>query len=271
MRMAIVSSFSDSCGNAAFTRVLRDSIEAHTDWSVEVIDLNPAVLQSVDGKARVAGNRHVDDICLKLKSYDAVNIQLEPGLYGIFPGDILARLKKLLSANPRTSATLHSPRLIGDKKYFRAAVKAFFRVRPKEVLRSLFNDYKFNAHIRLNRRLIAHIKTLGLRAIVHTGRAQWQIGTFYNYHNVVVHPLRIVAPDYQPRADVLAGLRQQLGLSDDDIVVGMFGYITPNKGHMDALAAMELLGPEVKLLICGRQHPQTIQAGGLRDEGTSGG
>ena len=54
MRMAIVSSFSDSCGNAAFTEVLRDSIERYSLISVDVAELNLSLTQSMDRRFRAA-------------------------------------------------------------------------------------------------------------------------------------------------------------------------------------------------------------------------
>src|SRR4029078_806181 len=88
MRMAIVSSFSDSCGNAAFTTVLRDSIERYTPISVDVAELNLSLTQSLDGRFRQAAGKHIKDLCQRLREADGVNIQFEAGLYGTYPGDI---------------------------------------------------------------------------------------------------------------------------------------------------------------------------------------
>ena len=46
----------------------------------------------------------------------------------------------------------------------------------------------------------------------------------------------------------------------------MFGYLSAYKGHLDALDAVRLLPPNFKLLIFGRQHPQTLKTGGKVDE-----
>ena len=112
MRMAIVSSFSDSCGNAAFTTVLRDSIERYTPISVDVAELNLSLTQSMDRRFREAAQHHLKELCQTLRNADGVNIQFEAGLYGTYPGDIVRRLKMLASANKNTSVTLHAPRLV---------------------------------------------------------------------------------------------------------------------------------------------------------------
>ncbi len=55
-------------------------------------------------------------------------------------------------------------------------------------------------------------------------------------------------------------------MSEADTLVGMFGYISAYKGHSDALKAMTYLPAHYKLLIFGRQHPQTLRADGKTDK-----
>jgi hypothetical protein len=45
----------------------------------------------------------------------------------------------------------------------------------------------------------------------------------------------------------------------------MFGYLSSNKGHTDALQAMQYLPHDHKLLIFGRQHPQTLSSSSVTD------
>ncbi len=107
--MAIVSSYSESCGNAAFTRVLHDSIEYfHNNIEVEVVDLDLTLLQSIVKEARSKADHHIADICARLKTYDLVNIQMEAGLYGTIPGDITRRFMKLITAKLKTLTDIGS-------------------------------------------------------------------------------------------------------------------------------------------------------------------
>ena len=111
--MAIVSSYSESCGNAAFTKVVHDSIERFfPELEVEVLELDLSLLQAVDFGVRAKGDQHIKYLASQLTSFDSVNIQLEAGLYGSFPKDIIKRFGWLVKANPNTSVTFHSPRLI---------------------------------------------------------------------------------------------------------------------------------------------------------------
>ena len=125
--MAIVSSHSVSCGNAAFTRVLHTSIERSRDGiDTEVIELDLTLLQSIDRGIRSKANDHISDICCRLKEFDCVNIQMEAGLYGTVPRDIVKRFSKLVTANKNTNVTLHSPRLIAPSSSARSAIKKYF-------------------------------------------------------------------------------------------------------------------------------------------------
>ncbi|MCB1460319.1 MAG: hypothetical protein KDJ48_13850, partial [Nitratireductor sp.] len=64
----------------------------------------------------------------------------------------------------------------------------------------------------------------------------------------------------------LEKIRRELGFKPEDKLIGIFGYISAYKGHHDALKAIEYLPENYKLLIFGRQHPQTIRANGEVDK-----
>ena len=56
---------------------------------------------------------------------------------------------------------------------------------------------------------------------------------------------------------LLSRIKHRLNI-DQSIVIGMFGYISPYKGHLEALKAMRCLPAQYVLMIFGRQHPQTM-------------
>jgi glycosyltransferase involved in cell wall biosynthesis len=266
-KLAIISSYSESCGNAAFTRVLHDSIEEYTNIEVDVIELNLGLLQSINPSARSKANEHIKEICGKLVKYDLVNIQLEPGLYGTLPKDIINRTKWLMSANKNTSVTLHSPRIMpSTHSGSRAGIKKLLQFKIASGIKDIFSGLISNIHIKINKSIIKNAVVLNCKLIVHTLRAKNQIKYFYNYDNVKTHPLKIVPEDYQQNKSTLNNLRQQLDLQEDDILIGIFGYISAYKGHTDALYALKNLPSNYKLLIFGRQHPQTISTSGEIDK-----
>ncbi|MEZ5871932.1 MAG: hypothetical protein R3D32_08805 [Nitratireductor sp.] len=265
-RLAIVSSYSESCGNASFTRVLHDSIEQYSDYDVEVVELDLRLLQSVNNFVRRKADIHIGKLCQQLATFDAVNLQLEAGLYGTLPNDIMNRVRRLMAANKVMSVTLHSPRLSAPtNSSIRAGIADLLRLRIVSGVRTILDEFRGNVHVRINKSMIKDAIARGHRLITHTRRAKYQIGVFFDYHKVDVHPLKIVPEGFEPNPEKLNGIRRQLGIGTDDKVVGIFGYVSSYKGHHDALRAMEHLPDNFKLLIFGRQHPQTIRSNGKVD------
>jgi glycosyltransferase involved in cell wall biosynthesis len=267
MRMAIVSSFSDSCGNAAFTTVLRDSIERYSPISVDVAELNLSLTQSMDRRFREAAQHHLKELCKTLRQADGVNIQFEAGLYGTYPGDIVRRLKMLASANKNTSVTLHAPRLVSSSASdARKGIKKILTLKVGDGMRDLIGSQLRKVGVRINKQVIEFLARRGCRLIVHTERAREQIKAVYRYDNIDVHPLRIIQHPHADQPNLMRKLRHSAGIADSDTVIGMFGYISAYKGHLDALEAIRLLPPNYKLLVFGRQHPQTLKTDGKVDE-----
>lgn len=266
-KLAIVSSYSESCGNAAFTKVVHDSIEEFfPEFDVEVLELDLNLLQSVDFSVRAKGDKHIKHIASNLINFDSVNIQLEAGLYGSLPKDIIERFGWLVKANPNTSVTFHSPRLISSTpSNARSALKKILMFQISAGFKELLSNIYSNTHIRINKALLKKIIDSKARIIVHTKRAKRQIEQFYDYKNITVHPLKLVPNQFSPNQHTLNDIRNRLKLLDDDVLIGMFGYISGYKGHTDALEALKLLPKKFKLVIFGRQHPQTLKSDGRVD------
>ncbi|MBB5577641.1 MULTISPECIES: glycosyltransferase [Rhizobium] len=265
-KLAIVSSYSESCGNASFTKVLHDSIELYSDVDVEVVELDLKLLQSANPTIRKKGDKHVEQLAERLKAFDAVNLQFEAGLFGTLPADIVRRTSRLMAANSNTTVTLHSPRLMESTPYgARSAIKKLMKLQFGGAFREFVANKLANVHIEINRKVIRNAVRNNLRLIVHTVRAQRQIEQFFNYTRVDVHPLKIIPDDFSTDGAVLEQLRSELRLAKSDTLIGMFGYISAYKGHSDALKAMTYLPNNYKLLIFGRQHPQTLKADGKPD------
>ena len=182
-KIAIVSSFSESCGNAYFTHVLIDSMTAK-GYQVECVGLNLLLTQSANNKVRAKAERHINELCNKLKEYDGVNIQFEAGLYGTMPGDIVKRTIKLLRANPNTSITLHSPRLIQDNATEREAIKMALKLKLRSAMRMYFGSLRANISMRVNEKVIRFVARNNINTIVHTNRAKEQIELLFDYKNV---------------------------------------------------------------------------------------
>jgi glycosyltransferase involved in cell wall biosynthesis len=265
--LAIVSSYSESCGNAAFTKILHETIGNYSDVQVEVLALNLKLLQSTDIIIRGVADAHINDLSKRLKSFDSVNLQVESGLYGTLHRDVLNRLKKLINSNPNTTVTLHSPRIIASpsEPSLRSVLSALAKFKLRTGIGQFLALFRGN-HIKLNKKIISHAVKQRCRIIVHTLRAKEQISLIFNYDNVDVHPLKMVPDNFQPQQSYIQQIKAPLSLSENDVLIGMFGYFGSYKGHIDAINAMRYLPENYKLLIFGRQHPQSIKADGKVDQ-----
>lgn len=257
-RIAIVSSFSESCGNAYFTRVLLASLSAR-GYDARCVELDLRLLQSMEGFLRDKGDVHIEELCKELATFDGVNIQLEAGLYGTYPADIKRRVERLVKANRNTSVTLHSPRLFSDSVTQRSAILSFLKGNFKDAIDIVLDSKRQLVHVNLNRLLTKKLAKMGVPLIVHTIRAKEQIKRLYAYDNVHVHPLKIVPDDFDGQSEAFEQLKSQLMFNPEDVVVGVFGYINEYKGHTTALEALTHLPKNYKLLFFGRQHPQTLK------------
>src|SRR5207244_5100359 len=79
-RLAVISTYDDLCGIAAYTRSLERQLDDIFD--VTVFDLNQFLLRSTHRRVRKFGDKHIQAICREIRHYDTVNLQLEHGTLG---------------------------------------------------------------------------------------------------------------------------------------------------------------------------------------------
>jgi glycosyltransferase involved in cell wall biosynthesis len=258
-KLAIVSSYSDLCGNATYTEVLRKEFSKHYD--VKVLRLDVRLLSNTNKKIRDLADQHIRDIANEIRKFDYVNIQFEAGLYGTFPKDISRRVKWLIEASNSLILTMH--RVDIKKSYF-----------DKDILRSIMSRNLVNM-LRLVRqeRYFATVysnvvkemnrtRRKGPRSIiVHTKRERETIKNVMGFQNVVDHPLTFLSESqrelYRESADK-SNFNQRYGLPQDVKTIGIFGFISEYKGHEAAIRALAHLPKEYHLLVFGSQHPYSI-------------
>jgi len=186
-RLAVVSTYDDLCGIAAYTRSLERQLDDIFD--VTVFDLNQFLLRSTHRRVRKFGDRHIQAICREIRHYDAVNLQLEHGTLGRGCSDIFRRFSWILRSSPQLSVTFHS---IMQSEAFDLA-ECF-----KEVCRFNFTKaIAMRAHYMRSNRLSAGIASRLRRAqrfkpvsvIVHTRRDLWHMKYVHGMRSVYDHPL----------------------------------------------------------------------------------
>lgn len=257
MRIAIVSSIDESCGNATFSEHLISSLSNDENTTIGV-PLNLHLTQGLDAGIRKAANNHISKIVRELGNFDGVNIQFEPGLYGKSHKDICNRLDKLIKANKNTSVTLHSVRIINSTSLtFNRVLKNLAYLRIRNAIK-LFAELRNSKRVlKQNRKYIEICIKNSAKLIVHTKRSEKLIKSIFNYEQVATHPIKFVERDDFQNLGI--NWHAALGFSKSDKLIGIFGFISKYKGHHDAIQALSMLPENHKLVICGRQHPGSIE------------
>lgn len=259
-RLAIISSYNELCGNATYTEVLRKEFSNH--YEVDVLALNVGLLNSNRKQIRRLAEAHIEDLAEKIKEYDYVNIQFEAGLFGIYRGNILKRLLKLVVASKNLVVTMH--RVDFPESFLgRGAIKALLKFKFRFFVRQFVASLKNNYQAKLYHCILKALKRYKAAILVHTKRDSVLIKTLYQYNRVYDHPISFLnIEDYESylaKADK-SKFKKQYFLKEDEVAIGIFGFISEYKGHHTILEAMKFLPNHYKLLIFGGQHPSSIQA-----------
>src|SRR5882724_7311313 len=186
-RLALVSSYDDLCGIAAYTRSLERQLGDFFD--VTVFDLDQYLLRSSHGRVRRFGDKHIQDICREIRDYDAVNLQLEHGTLGRSCRDIHRRFTWILRAAPRVSVTFHTI-LQCEAFDFRAYINEILRLNfaAAIAMRSEYNrKHRLSAGVASRLRRAQRFKPVAL--IVHTRRDLAHMKYVHGMRNVHDHPL----------------------------------------------------------------------------------
>jgi glycosyltransferase involved in cell wall biosynthesis len=257
MRIAIVSSVDEMCGNATFTNHLVENINKSASSAVaEALPLS--FVQSLNPKIRKMADVKIREMAERLATYDGVNIQFEAGLYGSKHKDILNRLKILSNANPNTSVTLHATRFFDNSLLStRGALKELLSFRIRGSINT-YARYRNNLkNIRNNQSYLKLFAKNNLKIIVHTLKAKEAVLAVVDTPHVYLHPIKFTDPkNIRSNKPIWA---KRLNLRKDDKIVGLFGFISEYKGFESALSALAILPKNYKLVIAGRQHPQSIR------------
>ncbi len=258
-KLAIVSSHSDFCGNASYTKALGDGLAKYYDLTV--VSLNVEILRK--GSSRRV-RQYIDLLCAELQSFDCVNIQFEAGLFGLSLSGIRKNLFQVARASKKVVLTMH--RIDGELRYpsVSHAGKILLSSGLKRLFRSYIEVYANNRCVSLYSKVVRFCMKYKMPIIVHTQRDRKYIKQRFGFDLVFDHPLCFYNQSYiQSLAKSYSrdDFHQDFFLDSDSIYIGIFGFISRYKGHKTAIKALKLLPPKYKLLIFGAQHPHTIAVG----------
>jgi glycosyltransferase involved in cell wall biosynthesis len=258
-RIALVSAVDELCGIAAYCRSLEKQLNDF--FEVKVFGLDQYLLRGRHRRMRQLGDRHIKEICLEIRGFDAVNLQLEHGTLGRAVRDIRRRLGWIIAAAPQISVTLHTvlPRQEFD---FAACWRALRRFDFATVLR-LHSQYVRDNLLsavapRCLRRAQRRKRTV---AIVHNRRDMRLLKEIHGIREVYDHPLAFLG-EAEVREIRGAARRERFpllrDLPDDAKLIGVFGFFGRYKGFETVIRAMQHLPASCHMLIFGSVHPNEI-------------
>src|SRR5271169_263745 len=259
-RLALVSTYNELCGIAAYTRSLEKQL--FDVFDVTVFDLNQYLLRSSHRRVRKFGDRHIQEICREIREYDAVNLQLEHGTLGRSSHDIYRRFCWLVRAAPRISVTFHTifnSEAFDYSEYLRELLRFNF-ARAAELRSNYLRIHLLSAGIADRLRRAQRFKPVSV--IVHTRRDLAQMKFVHGMRNVYDHPLSFLsdadADDIRQTAS-----RSKFTILDQvpkgSRLVGVFGFLGRYKGFDTVIRALHHLPEEYHLLIFGGVHPNEIR------------
>jgi glycosyltransferase involved in cell wall biosynthesis len=260
-RLALVSTYSELCGIAAYTRSLEKQLADVFD--IRVFDLNQYLLRSAHGRVRKFGDRHIQEICRELKDFNAVNLQLEHGTLGRSARDIFRRFSWIVRAAPQLSVTFHTMFDAAAFDYVRW-LRAISRFNFAEAvaMRSLYNrTHLLSAGIATRLRRAQRFKPVTI--VVHTRRDMWHMKYVHGLRHVYDHPLSFLSESEAKEIRRTATRRRFPildALPNDAKLIGVFGFIGRYKGFDSVIRALHHLPPDHHLLIFGGIHPNEIKA-----------
>ncbi len=255
-KILIISSYKRPCGIAQYVEHLEPALRAIGSFEVEIFALPVNLLRSTSSHGRAAAKKAMQELCSRVAQADVVNVQLEPGLYGVTPFLIWRRLSAILNASRKVILTYHTvPPMDSDKIQLtlRGLYRLLQRWRGNYVFDRLFSYVRARPkkffHIVQTEREAKNFELLGISAAT-----------------IAFQPLSFLGADARAKfSDNRDRLREQLctEFSIEGRLIACFGFLSPYKGIEVAIRALAYLPDNCHLLIVGGLHPEGIEHGAV--------
>ncbi|MFJ3484647.1 hypothetical protein ACIPL1_14865 [Pseudomonas sp. NPDC090202] len=260
MKIAIVSSYRLECGIARFSEVLYRNFAPCNE--VTVFELPPQELKKSFGATDVEAERFIDELCTQLKDFDAVSIQCEYGLFSDSIAQSIARLKRILSANPNSTITFHTvfSRSCSAQATFPSLPRLMLR--PRSSLMEFARNWRATQTARCELGLFEYIRQHKIKVIVHTETTKRVLKQRFKLPNVECHPLCYTSEAEKAgfsHEQCRQELIDRLGLDNKNQLIGVFGFFGGYKGFDYAIQCIARLPENYKLLIFSGLHPTAIK------------
>jgi glycosyltransferase involved in cell wall biosynthesis len=280
-KVAVLSTWNEICGIAHFTKGIVEELEKNYD--VEVLPTPRMILGNAkDAAEKDAAENYCRYLGERVKEFDHVNIQFEPG---IFASDMMTAMRrfKIVTKNAKSlSITWHylgRRKSTGKAEFLRLIARGQIRYaialkRSEAVLNGAWN-FLFNT---------IKSKNIPVTHIVHTKRDEHLANSIFNgdiftskkkgkspRQPVMSTPLTYLSSggkdsfldklEHSNLKNVLPEMK-----SEDTRYVGVFGFFSGYKGFETAIDAVDSLPPNYELLMFSSVHESTLRIESRRDE-----
>jgi len=258
-KLALISTWKTACGIAAFSHKMVPGLEEKFD--VDVFPLDQSIIKANEKKIVKLGDQIIKDIASKLKNYDLVNIQFEPGIFGNKPSDIFRRVFKLIDNSKKCYITFHTIKQGSSFRY-----PALFKMLITKPLKAI--DYWNNrdldvAYINMYTKLNS-FKYKHVFCHYHTKSAQRYINVRYKNIKTINFPLTFISKEHKAKykanvANDKQWIIDKYKLPQDSKIISCYGFISKYKGFETVIETLYQLPKEFKLCIFGAVHPNSIK------------
>ena len=247
-KVGIVSSFDVLCGNATYSEEIVNGLSS----TVNTVKIKVPI--------EIQRNRDVkveESILAQVADCDAVNIQMELGLYGPHPAVSARFIKKMIRRAKHVSLTMHRV----EREELNTIRGMYARLKQNDIIGAFKLAVKASVA-----KYYRQIITCGYRCdatfLVHTYREKNRILKLEPNANVVVHP--IAWPEnYCIDGNEGVGIADTDGchlIKDDLPSIGLFGFTSDYKNFLQVVR-VALTHKDYRIVIAGGTHPQSPDYG----------
>lgn len=258
-RVALLTTWQEVCGIAHYSSFLKRALDRHLD--VTVIPTPREIIHNAQTKIEVrAADELIDNIAFRVRDFDVVSVQFEPGLYGRSHRQAITRVKRILANSKDFIISFHyfhREPVIERKSNLRHPIQT-----ARNYLRSALSLLRERPWKSLYSALVAHSKKHKVTVITHTKRDTRYMRSLMPSIEVLDNPLCYMDEDYIANLDGLAkssNLAERLPPLDEKTrFLGVFGFYSEYKGFDTAVMALNHLPENYELLMFSGVHDSTL-------------
>jgi glycosyltransferase involved in cell wall biosynthesis len=260
MKLAIVSSYNEECGAAFYSARLKAHLET-AGHHVDILQLPVSLLrQERPRSVRIKADREVALIAQRSRSYDAILLQFEPGLFGSNGRDSYTRAMAIARAAKKTILTVHGFDRLNDSINKVSVLKGLLRLRLGPLAREL-KESRARGYAAKFWQAVSKSRNISVLTFCQADRTL--LSRFFDVTRIHDFPITYFTQaevEQVRNANTREGTLTRYGLSPALKYIGVVGFFGRYKGFLTAMKALEYLPDDYHLAIVGGEHPQALVA-----------